>query len=229
MISDLIADGFVNFVCSVASPISSYRKNHYSKLPSHVVSWDEGDLGEPPLFTPMLVAANSFHRTLDQARDGVHLIWHGRSVDFKTGMRLAIGKVVQLRSSVLHMLLFHQEPSLGAGEFQVKAETQEGFRFRVELGTELHNFLRIATEDPARAHILTHIVSACFALLKSDFADDNDEDGGWRSYRSLRALSEHLDSKNLPHWSDEDFIPELAATRLHPHRLSSVDDPETDK
>lgn len=223
LISDLITGGFVNFVCAVASPVSSYRKTHYSESPSHIVRWDEGDLGEPPLFTPMVVAVNSFRRTLDQARDGVHALWHGRDVQFTTGMRLVVGTVVQLRSSVLHMLSFHQDPSLNAGEFRVKAETQEGFRFRVELATELHTFLRVATEDPARAHILTHIVSACFALLKSDFADDDDDDGGWRSYRSLRALSDHLNSMNLPHWSDgKEFIPELTATRLYPYRLSSV-------
>ena len=229
LITDMISHGLTTFVCTVASPVSSYRASHVSETASQVVAWDEGDLGEPPLFTPMVVVSKPFSRTLDQAHDGVHQLWHGRSIKFQAGMRLAVGNVVQLRSSVLQLLSFHEEASLRDGEFQVKAETQEGFRFRVELASDLHTFLRYRTDDPARAHILTHIVSACFGLLKSDFADDDDDDGGWRSYRSLQALAEHLQSKDLPHWSDgSEFVPELVATKLHPHRLRATADEESD-
>ena len=229
LISELIADGRVTFVCTVASPVSSYRTSHVSEVNSHVVGWNEGDLGEPPLFTPMLVVSKPFSRTLDQRLDGVHQLWHGRMIKFETGMRLAVGNVVQLRSSVLHLLSFHEQASLGNGEFQVKAETQEGFNFRVELASDLHVFLRFRTDDPVRAHILTHIVSACFSLLKSDFAEDDDEDGGWRSYRSLQALAAHMESWGLPHWSEgKEFVPELIATKLHPHQLRTATDGEDD-
>ena len=56
-------------------------------------------------------------------------------------------------------------------------------------------------------------------MLKSDYADD-DEEGGWRSFRGLQAIAELLKAHGLPHWSEgKEFVPELAATRLHPHRL----------
>ena len=220
LITDLVVEGLATFVCMVSSPVSSYRDTHVSVPPTHVVSWEEGDLGEPPLFTPMVVACRTFERTLDKTQHGVHEVWHERHVRFATGMRLALGNIVQLRSSLLHMLSFHDEPSLGPGQFLVKAETQEGFSFRVETASDLHAFLRFGTEDPSRGHILTHVVSACFSLLKSDYADDDDEDGDWRSYRSLQALAHHLKSQDLPHWSDgPDFVPELVATRLYPHRI----------
>lgn len=229
LINDSISRGLMTFVCTVASPVSSYRESHISDDTRQIVSWDENDLGEPPLFTPMVVVSKPFKRKLDKMRDGVHELWHGQHVKFEVGMRLAVGDVVQLRSSALHLLLFHEDSSLGNGEFQVKAETQEGFRFRVELASDLHSFLRFGSGDPSRAHILTHIVSACMGFLKSNFSDDDEEDGGWRSYRSLQAFAEYLNSKNLPHWSEgEDFIPELIATKLYPHQLQIMGDGEND-
>lgn len=219
LIVEALAEGLAQWVCTVASPVSSYRVSHISGSSEQVVDWESGDLGEPPMFTPMVVVASPFERTLDRRRDGVHELWHGRRVGFEAGMRLALSDVVLMRSSVLNMLVFHKEPSLGQGEFQVLAEPREGFRFRVELAPDLHRFLQYDTGDPRRGHIITHILSSCFGVLKSDYADD-DEEGGWRSFRGLQAIAELLNAHDLPHWSEsKEFVPELAATRLHPHRL----------
>ena len=220
LIAGAVADGLARFVCTVASPVSSYRVSHVAASDEHLVAWDDGDLGEPPMFTPMVVVASSFERVLDRERDGVHDLWRGRRVAFETGMRLALSDVVVMRSAALNMLVFHEEPSLGDGEFRVEAEPREGFRFRVELAPDLHRFLRYDTGDPRRRHIVTHILSACFGLLKSEYADDDDE-VGWRSFRGLQAIADLLEAHGLPHWSDSrEFVPELAATRLHPHRLA---------
>ena len=222
LIAEAVSDGLARFVCTVASPVSSYRVSHVSESSEQVVGWDSEDLGEAPMFTPMVVVAAPFERTMDAERDGVHALWHGRTVAFETGMRLALSDVVLMRSSVLNMLVFHNEESLDEGEFQVQAEPREGFRFRVELAPDLHRFLRYETEDPRRGHIITHILSACFGVLKSDYADD-DEEVGWRSFRGLQAIADLLTAHDLPHWSEgREFVPELAATRLHPHRLGDV-------
>ena len=219
LINDVIADGLAQFVCTVASPNSSYRVSHVSDASSHVIGWQSVDLGEPPMFTPMVVVAKPFTRTLDSAKDGVHELWHGRTVAFQRGMRLALSDVVLMRSSVLNMLLFERDPALSNGEFRVEAEDREGFRFRAYLAPDLHQFLKYDTEDLRRSHIVTHIVSACFGVLKADYAEDEEEDGGWRSYRGLQALGEMLKEHGLPHWSEDDFSPELAATKLYPHRV----------
>jgi len=220
LISQLISEGLAKFVCMVASPVSSYRVNHVSESSTHTVRWNEDDLGEPPMLIPMIVAAKPFSRKLKQEQHGVHELWDEQKINFKAGMRLAVGNVVQLRSSVLNLLSFHENSELSNGTFQAKAEPQEGFRFRVELAPDLHRFLRFRTDQSSRGHILTHIVSACLSLLQRDYSDDNDEEGGWRSYRGLEALARHLEANELPHWSDEDsFIPELVATKLHPHRI----------
>ena len=219
LINCAIADGLAQFVCTVASPISSYRVSHMSTSSTQVIAWESSDLGEPPMFTPMVVVAAPFTRMLDRERDGVHDLWHGRTVSFERGMRLALSDVVLMRSSVLNMLIFERNPTLSGGEFRVEAEEREGFRFRVHLARDLHRFLKYDSEDPRRGHIVTHIISACFGVLKADFAEDKEEEGGWRSYRGLQGVAEMLKEHDLPHWSEDDFSPELAATRLYPHRV----------
>ena len=220
LISDAVAEGLAQFVCAVASPISSYRVSHMSETSTQVISWKSDDLGEPPMFTPMIVVAVPFTKTLDRERDGVHDLWHGHTASFQRGMRLALSDVVLMRSSVLNMLVFERDPTLLDGEFRVEAEDREGFRFRVHLAPDLHGFLKYDAGDPSRAHILTHIVSACFGVLKTHYTEDEDDEGGWRSYRGLQAVAEVLEQRGLPHWTEDDFFPELAATRLYPHRAT---------
>lgn len=224
LISDAIDEGLVQFVCTVAAPISSYRVSHVSSSSTQLVQWESDELGEPPMFTPMVVVSRPFERVLDRERDAVHDLWHGRRVVFEPGMRIALGDVVVMRSSALSMLLFESDPSLPNGAFRVDADAREGFLFRVHLAPDLHSFLRHGSEDQRRPHIMTHIVSACFAVLRADYTDD-DEEEGWRSFRGLLAIADELEQHGLPHWADEEFSPELAATTLHPHRVSQ---PETD-
>ncbi len=224
LINDVIAEGLAQFVCTVASPSSSYRVSHVSESDMQVISWESADLGEPPMFTPMIVVTKPFTRKLDGTRDGVHELWSGRTVAFEKGMRLALSDVVFMRSSVLNMLLFQREPALSDGEFRVEAEDREGFRFRTYLAPDLHQFLKYDSEDLRRGHIVTHIVSACFGVLKADYAEDEEDEGGWQSYRGLKAIADILKEHGLPHWSEEDFSPELAATRLYPHRVSESPD-----
>ena len=92
------------------------------------------------------------------------------------------------------------------GSFHVMPEPREGFRFRVRLATELFQFLKYDQGYASRNHILTHIASACFSILKLDWAKDDDEEGGWRSYRGLQALVRSIGKKRvLLHWSDNAF------------------------
>ncbi len=224
LINYAIAEGLAQFVCTVASPVSSYRVSHVSKSSTQVIRWESGDLGEPPMFTPMVVVAAPFTRTLERERDGVHELWNGRTVSFKRGMRLALSDVVLMRSSVLNMMIFERDTALSDGEFRVDAEEREGFRFRAHLAPDLHRFLKFDSDDARRDHILTHIVSACFGVLKANYPEDEEEEGGWRSYRGLQAIAEMLKEHGLPHWSEDDFSPELAATRLYPHRVGKSPD-----
>ena len=224
LIDRAIAEGRVRFVCTVASPLSSYRVSHQSMESHQVIAWRNDELGEPPMFTPMLVVAERFDETLDRERDGVHDLWHGATVAFEPGMRIALSDVVLMHSSMSSLLLFMADDTLGDGQFYVEDSTEEGFRFKAHLAPGLHRFLQRGSKDPQYSHIVTHIVSACLGILQRDYSDD-ERDEGWQSFQGLKALAESLTAHGLPHWSDSGFSPERAATALYPHRLSPS--PET--
>ena len=219
LISRLLGEGKACYVCAVSSPISSYRRTHISRTPSQRIEWDEQDLGEAPLFTPMIVSVESHSLLLREHQDGVHGIWDQQFVNITRGSRLALGHVVQLRSSILQLLSLHANQDLADGEFYVDPEAEQGFQFRVNLNPDLHSFLQFDGKDGARGHIMTHIVTACLALLQRDYGKDSEDEGGWRIHRNLCALADFLKGKNLPHWSDDEFQPERVATKLYPHAL----------
>ena len=219
LINRLLDARQARFVCIVSSPISSYRRTHVSETAKHEVCWDTDELGEPPLFTPMIVCSERMEITLSTSRDGVHEIWDSQTVTLQKGSRLALGSVIRLESSLLHLLSLHEDKQLKNGQFVVEIET-EPFRFRVNLSTDLHRFLRYRIHE-SRSHIMTHIVTACLARLQRDHAKDDGE-SGWRSHRNLKAFADHLRQTGIEHWGDDDFRPEKVATALYPHVLPKI-------
>lgn len=218
LIARLLEENKALYVCTVSSPKSSYRKTHKSESEKQVIEWDNNDLGEPPLLTPMIVSAIPINGIqLDATKDGVHKIWHNQTITLKKGSRLALGILIQIQSSsILSLLSFEKDKSLGKGEFYVVPETEGNFRFLVRLNPELHSFLR-RKGDEIRTHIITNIVTACLALLQREFKED------WESYHNLKIFADHLENKGLAHWSDEgSFYPERVATQLHPHNIPEI-------
>ena len=219
LITRLLEDGRARYVCILSSPVSSYRKTFVSSTALHQIQWDVDDLGEPPLFTPMIVTLTDQDLVLAQDRDGVHDIWDGATVRFPAGGRLAVGDVVELRASLFHLLSFRSDDTLLPGTFRVDTQS-EPFQFTVKLSPDLHRFLQNKDLGIERKHIITHIVTACLASLQRDYAE-NDDEGGWQSYRPLVALAQYLQDNEIAHWADDDFHPELAATTLYPHILQT--------
>ena len=220
LIERLLEAGRARYACIVSSPISSYRRTHLSSEARHEVGWNSDDLGDPPLFTPMILCVEPQTITVDADRDGVHRLWNKQQISLRKGSRLALGSVIQIQSSILQLLSLHEDALLEEGQFLVDVK-EEPFRFHIRLSTGLHRFLRFP-KDPIRNHIMTHIVTACLARLQKDYAND-DGDTGWQSFRNLRALADYLEHKGHEHWSDPDFRPERVATALYPHVLPGPD------
>ena len=216
LITRLLESHQARYACIVSSPISSYRATHVSEDPQHEVRWDTDELGEPPMFTPVIVCSEPQEIVLDASRDGVHRIWDKHTITLQKGSRLALGSVIQLESSILHLLSLHEDASLKDGQFVVEPES-EPFRFRVNVSTKLHQFLRYRAGEH-RSNIMTHIVTACLARLQQDHADDDGETG-WESHRNLKAFADYLAHEGLGHWTDDDFRPEKVATTLYPLKL----------
>lgn len=214
LIVRLLESGRARYACIVSSPISSYRRTHVSEVARQEVRWDVDQLGEPPLFTPMIVCAEKEELTLSASRDGVHGVWDGQKIVLHRGSRLALGDVIHLESSILHLLYLREDPGLKDGQFVVDIES-EPFRFRVNVGTKLHRYLHYH-QGENRSNIMTHIVTACLARLQKDY-DEDDGDAGWQSHRNLRAFADYLTDKGLANWTDSEFRPEQVATALYPH------------
>lgn len=220
LIQRWIEEGRAQFACAVAAPVSAYRELHSSSEPSHLVQWSPDDMGSPPLFTPTVVSAGEIQCTLKARRDGVNPLWDGRAVHLPKGARLAVGPTFSLRSGLLGLLDFRLDGSLTPGRFRVEASHEGGFRFNVYLAPDLYHYLAAHRQVNAGWNIMTHIVSASLAKLQSRYSDDNGEEG-WESYTNLVSLSDELVRRELPHWADENFDPELVATGLYPHKVGS--------
>lgn len=224
LISRLLEENKAIYVCAVSSPKSSYRKTYTSETEEHCIPWNSDDLGEPPILTPMIVSTvPDSDLRLNAKRDGVHQIWDNQTITLRKGSRLALGTLIRFgSSSILQLLTLNPDQELGPGEFYVDAQTEEDFRFLVRLNPKLHSFLQ--KKGSVRSHIMTNIVTACFALLQRESISD--DDGGEVSFRNLDILADHLKQKNLSHWSEPDFRPEEVATKLYPHDIPEQSEDE---
>ena len=225
LIERWILSGDVKFVCTVAAPVSAYRKVHVSDVAEQVISWKPDDLGSHPLFTPMIVTAADVQHIVDVAKDGLDPLWHGKILRLWKGSKVAVCSTFAFQSGLLGLLDFCLDDDLKPGRFKVEPNQEAGFTFKVHLSRDLFEHLRHGRQELAGRNIMTHVVSTALARLWLDYQKD-DDDEGWKSYRNLVALAELLDSKQLAHWSDDDFDPAFVATELYPHHLPAAEDGE---
>lgn len=223
LIERWLDEGKVEYVCTVAAPRSMYRKLHKSDTPEQVIAWQQHDLGEFPMFTPMLVAREGIAHPAVTESDGLNPLWNGRELNLPPGARIAVGPTFKFRSGIAGMLDFIADKDLPDGQFKVIASAEDGFKFKVRLAVNLHRHLEFQRNDAAGKNIMVHIVSAAFSLLQREYRDDDDAENSWQSFPNLLALADLLRESDIPHWADDGFQPEGAATRLYPHTLAAED------
>ena len=218
LIEEWMKAGKLNFICSVASPRSMYRGIHVSNTPQQTIEWVQEDLGEPPMFTPMLVTREEIRHTVDSKTDGLNPIWDGREIILNAGARVAVGQTFKFQSGLNGILEFNKDEELAPGQVRVEPSSENGFTFKVYLAPNLYNHLRYRRKEMPGTNIMVHVVSTALGILQKDYSDAADEDGtGWQSYRNLVGLADLLQRHGAGLWSDENFKPELAATILYPH------------
>ena len=225
LIERWLAEGKVEYVCTVAAPSSMYRKLYKSGEREQVIAWSQHDLNEFPMFTPMLVAREDITHTAAAESDGLNALWNGRELSLPRGARLAVGPTFMFKLGLEGMLEFVEDKDLPDGRFKVTDSSEDGFKFKVHLAANLHHHLKIRRRsDLAGKNIMVHIVSVALSLLQKDYRDDNEEEGGWKSFPNLVGLADLLQERGIPHWAEEGFQPEYAATQLHPHELPKAED-----
>ena len=214
----------LTFVCTVAAPRSMYRALHKAYSPRQTIGWEQSNLGDFPMFTPMIVARHEIHHVANSGIDGLSRIWDGKELALPKGARVAVGPTFRFQSGISGLLDFNLDTELDNGRFKVEPSSEDGFKFKVYLATDLYNHLRYKRDEPAGMNVMVHIVSAALACLRHDYASDDGEEG-WRSFRNLVGLADLLLQESLPHWTDEDFRPEVVATGLYPHKLPAESAP----
>ena len=223
LIERWLDEGKVEYVCTVAAPRSMYRKLHKSGTPEQVIAWQQRDLGEFPMFTPMLVAREDIQHVAVAESDGLNPLWNGRELNLHPGARIAVGPTFKFQSGIAGILDFVEDKDLPDGQLRVIASNEDGFKFKVHLATNLHRHLEFHRNDAAGKNIMVHIVSAAFSLLQRELDDDDEEEGGWQSFPNLLALADLLRERGIPHWAEDGFQPEGAATKLYPHIIALED------
>ncbi len=208
--------GWLSFVCSVAAPRSMYRRVHHSSKVVQDVVWDPTEVGEFPVFTPMVVAGRAFEeQSLEAGRHAVHPLWSDRTIAVPKGARLVVGNSFKFRSGVSGLLDFYLKDGLDDGRFEVGANSDGGFKFTVGMASDLHAFLQRQPLDESGHNIVVHIVTAALSLLQRDWRDQAE----WDALPNLEALADLLETNGLESWAEKGFCPEAAATRLYPLRV----------
>lgn len=223
LIERWIEMGKLMFACAVAAPISMYRAMHVSTEPKQLIEWKQEDLGESPLFTPMILSKVEIQHVVDSKADGISQLWHGERLILPKGARVAICSTFGFQLGISGLLVFNRDKNLNRGQFRVVPSEDYGFRFQVHLAKDLFDYLHYYRRELTGRNVMTHIVSAALGHLRETYSQDDGEEG-WRSHRNLVALANLLQSKGLEHWSDENFKPEFVATHLYPHRLPDEGD-----
>lgn len=220
LIEKWLKQGKLTFVCTVAAPRSMYRVLHKSDSPEQLITWQQQDLGEYPMFTPMIVAKENIQHTVDIGSDGLNRIWDGRKLLIPRGARVAVGHTFKFKSGISGILDFNPDETLTPGRFRIQASHEDGFKFKVYLAADLYQHLRHHRDETAGKNIMVHVVSAALSILQREYSLDDEEEGeGWQSHRNLLGLADLLEQNGLGHWSDDDFQSELVATGLYPHTI----------
>lgn len=215
LIKKLLDNDKAKYGCLLSVPLTGYRSLSLSSDPVQIVEWNLGIVGEPPIIRPIIVATETLEYELDE-EDDVANIWIGKKVKIPKGARLAREKYLRSVSSLQSILDPKEDENLPDGCFVVESNEDGGFRFQVDVATDIFNFLSHSNADGALYRSIgVHMVSRCFAILKEEQGFDNDYEK-WTDHPNLRMLSGLLEEKNLPHWSEDDFKPEKVALQLHP-------------
>ena len=235
LISHLLSDGKAKFACVVCAPSTMYRTLEVSSTPpdsknedgkpalevAQEVGLEDSHVAAPPMFRPIVIAAEEIRQVVDADATGLNSIYSGREVHFPQGSIIASAGWMQLGGGGEEMLVLHDDKSLKEGMIHVVGDTSHGYRFIVKAASGLYREIRRSgkSRKDHRDSVLTHALSAGLQLLANEYGRDAEEDesNSWKQYPNLRLLSDWLREKGQPTWCDDGFSADKAATALKPH------------
>ena len=230
-LQNLLNDKRAKFGCLVSIPKTGYRQLNLSDAGEveQTFSIDKAYWGELPMVRPVLVANEEIAHTFTD-KDGVTDLWQGGTAVIPKGGWLARGRYLKPRLGIIDLLKPVKDKSFPPTAIEVKESTEEGFRFIVNLGAKLYDFVVRpgAGNEHSYHNIHVFMVSRCLEILQKKYtkrSDESDDDGlCWDNYPNLKMLAADLEEKGHNHWDHEEFKPDYVATQLFPIKV-----PETQK
>ena len=208
--------------CIVSIPITGYRKifaNLQGEI-SQKIEWDPDSVGQSPILQPLVILRERLQHEFSQ-KDGVHEMWAGRTVVLPKGAKIAVGETWRLSSAMESLLSIEKNKNdTDCAQMRVTPCTDSGFYFKVQVKSDLYEFLQSPGGGNRRLHrrsILIHAVSCCFAILAKEYTDKDVEEDNWAAFQNLKILHAEMESKDIRTWDADDFSPEEAATAMWPH------------
>jgi len=222
----LVMDGKACFGCIVSVPKTGYRRLLLADGNSQSIMIEKDFLGEPPMLQPLLLSLEEFNHIFGQD-DGVAPLWHGSEIRIEKGARLVRGSYLRQGASMSHMLFVKLDNDIEENCFEVREGVEDGFVFFIHASNPLFGFLdNPGAEMNLRRSIFIHIISRCLEILAKNYGIDQDGENKWEQYSNLKLLTELLENREITHWTDEGFKPELAATQLYPLHIPASRDEE---
>ena len=216
LIEELIRKRLVKFGCVVAVPKSGYRRLYKSDSPEQEISWEPGQVSEPPMFGPVLLYIGKNRKLKLEAKHGVSPFWQGKEAEIPCGARLARAKYLRPTASIVKMMNVRLKKDMEKGNFTVVPNSNGGFSFNLDAAVDVYVFLQNPLGcSELRGSILTHAVCQCLNILRNDYRNQEE----WSEFSNLRSLSGLLEKKGQLHWGDENFDPMAAATSLYPVKI----------
>ena len=219
-IQSLIDQGDAEFACLMSVPKAGYRELRRSKSSEQKIDWNPDIAGKrPPELGPcILYVGEDLEGGTWVQEDGVAEIWVNQGIYIPRGARLAKGRNLRPKLEELLIRAKYSE-KMEPGTFTVVADASDDFHFILRAAKDIFDFIQI-DNSPLRDSIVTHAVSECFHILKTEYNASN-ESKEWKHHPNLVALSELLKNRGIDgHWSEDGFDAATAATELYPIKLN---------
>lgn len=229
LVARLISEGRAAFACTLTSAHSIYREIFVENDSKNVectqeLAWDEGKVRFPLLFQPAVVALEEIKDySLNGLTDGVHEIWSGSKASFPKGAFLAMAPFWQSQDTFRSILRIRKMESeqLLEGSYEVIPVEDEGFYFEVQVHPGLFDSLshcRGALRH--RESIYAAALAEGLKWLQCKYKEEEQ----WGKHYNLRALRKKLRDNKIKMWEDDDFSPNQAVAKFHPHVIDADTD-----
>lgn len=227
LVAHLLRQSKAVFAAEIAAPYSTYRRIDLGKELDHghgahlrqAVDWPDEAIVPPVHIRPLIVVKKTEALTL-RPENGVHALWHGVDVVLHPGAIIAEAPFWRAASTMESLLRVtkDKERLLKKGSYLVRADSSDGFHFKVIMHPDLFDSISTARFQNEVKTILTGALTQGLNILREHYREE------WGQFPVLRSLHKMIEDEDLQAWdTEEEFHADEVATRLRPIELTLKD------